>query len=121
DVRFTTVRRGVTFPTLRKRLQSRYRCAPGADMRPRTLSPRSTHPRLALTALAAGAARPPAAAASPATPGTKDVVVHLFQWPWASVAQECTTTLGPKGFGAVQVSPPAEHVVLPGRGFPWWQ
>jgi len=100
-------------------------------MRPTTLRPRSTHPGrtltaaaaavLALTALAAGAARPPAAAASPATPGTKDVVVHLFQWPWASVAQECTTTLGPKGFGAVQVSPPAEHVVLPGRGFPWWE
>jgi alpha-amylase len=29
--------------------------------------------------------------------------------------------LGPKGFGAVQVSPPQEHVVLPGSGYPWWQ
>ncbi|WUJ70381.1 alpha-amylase family glycosyl hydrolase [Kribbella soli] len=29
--------------------------------------------------------------------------------------------LGPKGYGAVQVSPPQEHVVLPGSGYPWWQ
>ncbi|MCA2211940.1 carbohydrate-binding module family 20 domain-containing protein [Jidongwangia harbinensis] len=61
------------------------------------------------------------AEASPAGPGSRDVIVHLFQWPWASVANECTTVLGPKGFGGVQVSPPQEHVVLPGRGHPWWQ
>lgn len=48
-----------------------------------------------------------------------DVIVHLFQWPWASVASECRDVLGPKGFAAVQVSPPQEHVVLP--GFPWYQ
>lgn len=63
----------------------------------------------------------PAALASPASPGARDVIVHLFEWPWASIASECTTTLGPKGFGGVQVSPPQEHVVLPGRGHPWWQ
>jgi alpha-amylase len=56
-----------------------------------------------------------------ANPGARDVIVHLFEWPWASVATECTTVLGPKGFGAVQVSPPQEHVVLPGSGYPWWQ
>jgi alpha-amylase len=61
------------------------------------------------------------AEASPATPGAHDVIVHLFEWPWASVANECATQLGPKGFGGVQVSPPQEHVVLPGRGYPWWQ
>ena len=61
------------------------------------------------------------AAASTASPGSKDVIVHLFEWPWASVANECTTRLGPKGFGGVQVSPPQEHVVLPGSGYPWWQ
>ena len=54
-------------------------------------------------------------------PGERDVIVHLFQWPWASVAAECTDVLGPLGFGGVQVSPPQEHVVLPERGFPWWQ
>ena len=59
------------------------------------------------------------AAASP--PGTKDVIVQLFQWNWASVARECHDFLGPRGYGGVQVSPPQEHVVLPGKGFPWWQ
>ncbi|MEV8510541.1 carbohydrate-binding module family 20 domain-containing protein [Actinoplanes sp. NPDC051475] len=61
------------------------------------------------------------AEASAASPGAKDVIVHLFEWPWASVATECTTVLGPKGFGGVQVSPPQEHVVLPAKGYPWWQ
>jgi alpha-amylase len=61
------------------------------------------------------------AEASPASPGAHDVIVHLFEWPWSSVANECTTVLGPKGFGGVQVSPPQEHVVLAGRGYPWWQ
>lgn len=61
------------------------------------------------------------AQAYPGSPGAKDVIVHLFQWPWASVASECTNVLGPKGFGGVQVSPPQEHVVLSGQGYPWWQ
>ncbi|MEU4236893.1 carbohydrate-binding module family 20 domain-containing protein [Actinoplanes sp. NPDC026619] len=56
-----------------------------------------------------------------ANPGARDVIVHLFEWPWASVASECTNVLGPKGFGGVQVSPPQEHVVLPSSGYPWWQ
>ena len=75
---------------------------------------------LASTALTA-VSGPGPAAASVASPGPKDVIVHLFEWPWASVATECTTQLGPKGFGGVQVSPPQEHVVLPGQGYPWWQ
>jgi alpha-amylase len=72
--------------------------------------------------VAGGAARrADRADASVASPGAKDVIVHLFEWPWASIANECTSVLGPKGFGAVQVSPPQEHVVLPGQGYPWWQ
>ena len=59
------------------------------------------------------AAAPPAAAA---TPGTKKVIVQLFEWNWTSVAAECTSTLGPKGYGYVQVSPPQEHV----NSSPWW-
>jgi alpha-amylase len=47
------------------------------------------------------------------------VFVHLFEWPWTDVARECETFLGPKGFAAVQVSPPSEHAVL--TGAPWWQ
>jgi pullulanase/glycogen debranching enzyme len=54
------------------------------------------------------------------------VFVHLFEWPWDDIAKECTF-LAQKGFTAVQVSPPNEHIVLtanqggdPGSQFPWW-
>ena len=57
---------------------------------------------------------PTEAAASP--PGSKDVTAVLFEWKFASVAKECTTTLGPAGYGYVQVSPPAEHI----QGSQWW-
>ncbi|MCG8968617.1 MULTISPECIES: alpha-amylase [Streptomyces] len=75
--------------------------------------------RRALTgavALAAAALvmSPTNAQASP--PGTKDVTAVLFEWDFASVAKECTTTLGPAGYGYVQVSPPAEHI----QGGQWW-
>ncbi|MFF8876438.1 alpha-amylase [Streptomyces flaveolus] len=75
--------------------------------------------RRALTgavALAAAALvmSPTNAHASP--PGTKDVTAVLFEWDFASVAKECTTTLGPSGYGYVQVSPPAEHI----QGGQWW-
>jgi alpha-amylase len=49
------------------------------------------------------------------------VFVHLFEWRWPDIAAECENFLGPKGFTAVQVSPPSEHALLPGYGFPWWQ
>ena len=49
------------------------------------------------------------------------VFVHLFEWRWSDVALECERFLGPKGFTAVQVSPPSEHAVLPDSAFPWWQ
>lgn len=48
-----------------------------------------------------------------------DVFVHLFEWPWASIATECEAVLGPAGYRAVQVSPPQEHAVI--SGAPWWQ
>lgn len=51
-----------------------------------------------------------------APPGTKDVTAVLFEWKFASVARECTDTLGPAGYGYVQVSPPAEHI----QGGQWW-
>ncbi len=73
-----------------------------------------------LTALPASAsAHPPSTAAS--APAAHDVTAHLFQWPWPDVARECATVLGPAGYGAVQVSPPQEHVELPDQGYPWWQ
>lgn len=42
--------------------------------------------------------------------------VHLFEWNWSDVAAECESFLGPKGFAAVQVSPPSEHI----QGSQWW-
>jgi len=42
-----------------------------------------------------------------------DVFVHLFEWPWPDIANECETVLGPAGFKAVQVSPPEVHSITP--------
>jgi alpha-amylase len=50
-----------------------------------------------------------------------DAFVHLFEWRWADIARECEVFLGPRGFKAVQVSPPTEHAVIAGSGYPWWQ
>ncbi|CAE8704668.1 unnamed protein product [Polarella glacialis] len=60
----------------------------------------------------------PAKAAGPAQDvlGSSKVFVHLFEWSWADVATECEEFLGPKGFSAVQVSPPMEHITGPS----WW-
>ncbi|KAK4033049.1 glycoside hydrolase superfamily [Parachaetomium inaequale] len=49
-------------------------------------------------------------------PGAKDVTAVLFEWNYNSVARECTRTLGPAGYGYVQVSPAAEHI----QGLQWW-
>jgi alpha-amylase len=51
----------------------------------------------------------------------RTVFVHLFEWKWEDVAQECESFLGPKGFSAVQISPPNEHAVIAKQGYPWWQ
>jgi alpha-amylase len=58
----------------------------------------------------------PAGTAQAAPPGTKDVTAVLFEWRFASVAKACTDTLGPAGYGYVQVSPPQEHI----QGAQWW-
>jgi alpha-amylase len=83
---------------------------------------------LALTTLLmTGCARPSSRAvavedtATSEWPLSQAAMVHLFEWRWDDVARECETFLGPNGYAAVQISPPQEHVVLPERGFPWWQ
>ncbi|KAJ7133642.1 glycoside hydrolase superfamily [Mycena epipterygia] len=43
-------------------------------------------------------------------------IVQLFEWPWESVAAECTSFLGPAGYGFAQVSPASEHI----KGDQWW-
>ncbi len=54
------------------------------------------------------------------------VFVHLFEWRWADIEKECTY-LAQKGYTAVQVSPPNEHLVptedqggQPASDYPWW-
>ncbi len=70
---------------------------------------------LALAASVGGAvATAPTAAGAP--PSDKDVTATLFQWSFDSVAAECTATLGPKGYGFVEVSPAQEHI----QGSQWW-
>jgi alpha-amylase len=77
-------------------------------------------PVLAAATLLAGLAVASGAAPAVATPpGGKDVVANLFEWPWTSVGTECTSVLGPKGYGGVQVSPPEESVTV--AGHPWWE
>jgi alpha-amylase len=60
---------------------------------------------------------PATAVADPA----RTVFVHLFEWKWSDIAQECENFLGPKGFAAVQVSPPNEHRLMASQNYPWYQ
>ncbi|WP_420492917.1 carbohydrate binding domain-containing protein [Kitasatospora camelliae] len=62
-----------------------------------------------------GLALAPTAEATPPG-GGKDVTATLFEWKFDSVAKACTDTLGPKGYGFVEVSPPQEHI----QGAQWW-
>lgn len=39
-----------------------------------------------------------------------DVIIEMFQWSWNSVAAECTSFIGPAGYGYVQVSPAQEAI-----------
>ncbi len=70
---------------------------------------------------AAGAGRPRPVAPAP----EGGVFVHLFEWRWADIEKECTY-LAAKGYTAVQVSPPQEHIVPTAdmgsstADFPWW-
>ncbi|MFE7709545.1 carbohydrate-binding module family 20 domain-containing protein [Streptomyces sp. NPDC057486] len=72
----------------------------------------------AALALIAGAAAlvAPSTTAQASTPGDKDVTAVLFEWKFDSVAKACTDSLGPAGYGYVQVSPPQEHI----QGSQWW-
>ncbi|QES50427.1 glycosidase [Streptomyces venezuelae] len=81
--------------------------------------PRRTARVVAAATLAAATLTAGATAATPAVavpPGGKDVTAVLFEWRFADVARACTETLGPAGYGYVQVSPPQEHV----QGPQWW-
>ncbi|MBO4258824.1 carbohydrate-binding module family 20 domain-containing protein [Streptomyces griseorubiginosus] len=66
----------------------------------------------------AGAVALPAADAHADTTAKGDVIANLWEWNWDSVASECTQVLGPAGYGAVQVAPPAES--LKQSSYYWW-
>jgi alpha-amylase len=52
----------------------------------------------------------------------RDVIVNLWEWNWVSIARECKTVLGPKGFGGVQVAPPQDSLSkTDGPVHPWWE
>jgi alpha-amylase len=52
----------------------------------------------------------------------RTVYAHMFEWKWTDIATECEQWLGPKGYKAVQVSPPNEHRKINVNGdYPWWQ
>ncbi|MCX5378689.1 carbohydrate-binding module family 20 domain-containing protein [Streptomyces sp. NBC_00091] len=79
-------------------------------------SARTGRSLLAATAFAVAALGAQAPHAQAAAPGDKDVTAVLFEWKFDSVAAACTDSLGPAGYGYVQVSPPQEHI----QGAQWW-
>lgn len=73
---------------------------------------------IAGAALAVAGPVAPAPPAHADTTASSDVIANLWEWSWPSVAQECTDHLGPAGYGAVQVAPPAESLKTPTLA--WW-
>ncbi|MFQ3230687.1 carbohydrate-binding module family 20 domain-containing protein [Reinekea sp.] len=57
-----------------------------------------------------------AALSIPVQAEPRTAFVHLFEWQWNDIASECENVLGPKGFSAVQVSPPQKSI----NGSQWW-
>ncbi|KAI4459936.1 alpha-amylase [Holotrichia oblita] len=49
----------------------------------------------------------------------RNTIVHLFEWKWNDIAEECERFLQYKGYGGVQVSPVSEHIIMANR--PWWE
>ncbi|GFH34978.1 carbohydrate-binding module family 20 domain-containing protein [Streptomyces pacificus] len=80
------------------------------------MASRSLAAVLAVVAGTAASVIVPPDAAQAAPSGTKDVTAVLFEWRFDSVARACSSTLGPAGYGYVQVSPPQEHI----QGPQWW-
>ncbi|XP_038066970.1 alpha-amylase-like [Patiria miniata] len=51
----------------------------------------------------------------------RQAMVHLFEWKWTDIADECERYLAPNGFGGVQISPPSEHREVWSPWRPWWE
>ncbi|XP_055587963.1 alpha-amylase A-like [Uranotaenia lowii] len=46
-------------------------------------------------------------------------IVHLFEWKWDDIANECENFLAPNGYAGVQTSVPSENVIIHDR--PWYE
>ncbi|CAH0398446.1 unnamed protein product [Chilo suppressalis] len=52
----------------------------------------------------------------------RTTIVHLFEWKWRDIADECERFLAPKGYGGVQISPPSENLIIhKDGGRPWYE
>ncbi|XP_058813375.1 alpha-amylase-like isoform X2 [Topomyia yanbarensis] len=51
----------------------------------------------------------------------RSVIVHLFEWKWNDIADECERFLAPSGYAGVQVSPPTENTIVKEPKRPWWE
>ncbi|XP_018575963.1 alpha-amylase-like isoform X2 [Anoplophora glabripennis] len=50
----------------------------------------------------------------------RNTIVHLFEWKWNDIAEECEHFLGSKGYAGI--SPPNENQVITSTAFrPWWE
>lgn len=49
----------------------------------------------------------------------RNTIVHLFEWKFRDIADECERFLAPKGYAGVQISPVSENIVIKNR--PWWE
>ncbi|XP_054493962.2 pancreatic alpha-amylase-like [Agelaius phoeniceus] len=58
---------------------------------------------------------------NPNTVPKRTSIVHLFEWRWQDIAEECERYLAPNGFGGVQISPPNENVIITDPRQPWWE
>jgi len=50
------------------------------------------------------------------SPSPNDTFVHLFEWPYDAIAQECEQQLAPAGYKAIQISPVNEVI----SDATWW-
>lgn len=116
---------------------------PGMPVRGRTRSRRRIWAAVAIAASAATVVAASVTAVSGAAPGAtanqavsatqaaanrsgshvqRDVIANLWEWNWVSIAKECKTVLGPKGYGGVQVAPPQDSLSkTDGPVHPWWE
>ncbi|KAK9688399.1 Alpha amylase, C-terminal all-beta domain [Popillia japonica] len=52
----------------------------------------------------------------------RNTIVHLFEWKFSDIADECERFLQEKGYGGVQTSPVNENAVITSGTFrPWWE